>query len=187
MPDPISGTVEVIVVLGDEGHDDDQALVDLVSKWVDAVEIGFFGPGRMRPLDPIATGGGRMTGRLECERVAHAAFHVLWRMTRYFSKVKRKVETFNVFHEGHSLSTAEGAESRALPDSIPFVVEYPEDLKRYLRMEIEFRAPISPSDRDALFHALSIWDALVEALADDEWWGRRDHAHGDRPPDGRRG
>ena len=176
MPDRISGTVEIIVVLIDEADGNAQALADLVSNWVRAVELGFFGPGWIRLQGEIATQGRRITGRLEGKHVPQAAFHVLWRMIRCFSKVKDKVEIFNVSHEGQPLEATRRVEIPALPQSIPFVVEYPEDLKRYLRVEIEFRAPLAPSERDVIIHGLFIWDALVAALAEEEWWGRRsDH------------
>jgi hypothetical protein len=172
IPDRITGTVEIVVVLAGAAGAERPALADLVSTWVRAVEIGFFGSGRIR-LHAVEAQAQRVSGRLECERVSQTAFHALSRMIRHFSAVKGRVQSADLFHEGQRLVAEGGLTVPALPQSIPFKVEYPEDLKRYVRVEIEFRAPLAQSERDATFAGLAIWDMLVAALGDEERWGAR--------------
>ena len=174
IPDRITGTVEIIVALADQASAEPPALVDLVPIWVRAVEIGFFGSGRIRLQGAVETQGKRVSASLECEQVSQTAFHALARMVQHFSKVKGRVESFSLFQGGGQLWAGESVVAiPPLPQSIPFEVEYPEDLKPYVRVEIEFRLPLTPSERDAIFDALAIWDVLVEALGDEERWGRK--------------
>jgi hypothetical protein len=170
MPDLVTGTVEIAVELVDETGVDAQALADLASTWLRAVEIGLFGPGRIRGQADVKADGRRVSGGFECEDLSQTAFHALARMIRYFSKTKGKVKKFDVYHEGQRVVAAGKTVVPALPQSIPFELEYPEDLKRYLRVELEFRRALSPGERDAIFAALTVWDALIEALAEEEWW-----------------
>lgn len=173
IPDRISGTVEIVVALADEAGVEPQVLADLVSTWVRAEEIGFFGPGRIRVQGAVETHGQQVSARVECDQVSPTAFRVLARMIRYFSRMKGTVKTFDVFHESRLAVTPRGAVVPTLPSSIPFAVEYPEDLKRYVRVEIEFHRAVTERERDAIFNALSIWDVLIEALAGKEWWGQQ--------------
>jgi hypothetical protein len=129
MPDQITGTVEIIVALADEASVEPQALVDLVSTWARAVEIGFFGPGRIQLQGSVEIHGRQVSGTFECGQLSQTAFHVLAKMVRYFSKMKGKVKTFNVFQNGQRVAAGRAA-IPALPQAIPFAVEYPEDLKR---------------------------------------------------------
>ena len=117
--------------------------------------------------------GRRVSARLECEQLSPTAFRTLTLMIRYFSKVKNKVEDVRIFQERRGAVATGRAVVPALPRTIPFAVEYPEDLKRFVRVEIEFRNPLTPGERDAIFGALSVWDQLIEALADKEWWGQQ--------------
>jgi len=147
--------------------------VDLMSTWVRAVEMGFFGSGRIWLRGNVEAQGQRVFARLECEQVSQTAFHALSRMIRHFSKVKGRVENINLFHEGQHLGVEGGTAIPALPQSIPFAVEFPNDLHADVRVEIEFRAPLAQSERDAIFGALAIWDVLVVALGDEERWEER--------------
>jgi hypothetical protein len=169
-PDQITGTVELLAVLADDASAEPAALVELVSTWVRAVEIGFFGSGRIR-LQAVKTPGHRVSGRLECEQVSQTAFHALLRMTQHFSKTKWQVESFSLSHEGQRLAVEGGEAIPALPQLIPFAVEFPNDLHADVRVEIEFRSPLDQEERDTFFRALSVWDTLVEALGDPQRWG----------------
>jgi hypothetical protein len=173
IPDRITGAVEIIVVLADGAGVEPKALADFVSTWVRAVEIGLFGPGRVRVQQPVEMHGQQVSARLQSDEVSETAFQALSRMIRYFSKVKGRVASFNVFRDGQPLVAAPKMAFPALPESIPFQVEYPEDLKRYVRVEIEFRLPLAANERDAIFAALSVWDVVIEALAEEEWWGQQ--------------
>jgi hypothetical protein len=116
--------------------------------------------------------GRSVVGGVRCERVPSAAFQVLARMVSRFSQAKARVESTSLFREdGHRLAGEGGVAVPALPQSIPFAVEYPNDLHADVRVEIEFRAPLAQAERDAVFGALSIWDVLIEALGEEERWG----------------
>jgi hypothetical protein len=174
-PDQITGTVEILAVLANDASAEPAALVELVSTWVRAVEIGFFGAGRIR-LQAVKSQAHRFSGRLECEQVSQTAFHALLRMTQHFSKLKGRVESISLFHEGQRLAVEGGEAIPALPQSIPFAVELPNDLHADVRVEIEFRSPLAQAEQDAIFGALSVWDTLVEALGDQQRWGEQiDH------------
>jgi hypothetical protein len=92
-------------------------------------------------------------------------------MIQHFSTVRSRIESTSFFYEGRRLAAEGDLPISALPRSIPFAVEYPSYLHAALRVEIEFRAPLAKSERDAIFGALAIWDLLVEALGDKERWG----------------
>lgn len=170
IPDQITGMVEVSAALAEDASADPAALVELVSTWVRAVEMGFFGPGHIRP-QAVKSQGQRVSGRLECEQVSQTAFHALARMIEHFSKTEARVESFNFSHAGQRLAVADGEAIPALPQSIPFVVELPYDLHADVRVEIEFRAPLPQAEREALWGAFAIWDALVAGLGDQKQWG----------------
>ena len=170
-PEQLTGTVELLAMLADDAGTAPAALEELVSTWVRAVEIGFWGSGRIR-LQAVKTQRQRVSGRLECEQVAKTAFHALSRMIEHFSKTNGRVESFNLSHAGQRLAGEGGEAIPDLPQSIPFVVELPYDLHADVRVEIEFRAPLPQGERVVIFSALSIWDTLVKALGDQEQWGK---------------
>jgi hypothetical protein len=173
IPERITGSIDIMVALADDAATGPQALVELLSRWVRAVEIGFFGRGRIKLQGTIETQGRTVSAMLESEDLSQAAVQVLARMIRYFSNVKGRVNNFAVFYGGQEAVVAGRMQFPAVPPSIPFTVEYPEDLKHYVRIEIEFRNPLTTSERDAIFEAFSIWDAVIEALGDEKRQGRR--------------
>lgn len=170
IPDQITGMVELFAALADDTSAEPAALVELVSTWVRAVEIGFFGLGRIR-LQSVETEGHRVSGALICEQTSHTAFHALSRMIENYSKTKARVESFNLSHAGNRLAVVGDEAIPALPQSTPFTVELPYDLHADVRVEIEFRSPLAQEERDAIFGAFSIWDTLVKALGDQKQWG----------------
>ena len=173
-PNQVTGKVEIVITLAQDQDTgvETLALVELVTTWVRAVEVGFFGPGGIRLQGAVEAQGQRVAGRLGCERVSQTAFLALSRMIQHFSKVKGRVESASLFREdGQRLAVEVGAAIPDLPPSIPFAVEYPYDLHADVRVEIEFRAPLTKAQQDAIFDAFSIWDALVQVLGDQEQWG----------------
>jgi hypothetical protein len=171
-PERISGGVEIMATLASGAAAEPQALADLLATWVRAVEIGFFGPARIRLHAPIAAAGRTVSGRVDCEDVSGTAFRALSLLIRHFSHVSGQVERLDVIHEAGFAVAAAKTSIPALPESIPFPVEYPEDLKHYVRVEMEFRRPLTPTERDAIFGALSVWDVMIEAFGPEESWGR---------------
>jgi hypothetical protein len=170
-PDRISGTIDISVALAGEAAAEPQALVELLSTWIRAVEIGFFGPGRIRLQGAIDTQGRTVAGSIDCADLSATAVLALSRMIQRFSKVKGRIENVNFFHEGRHLAVRPEVTVPALSGSIPFEVEYPVDPRGDVRVEIEFLAPLAESERDAIFAALAVWDVLVEALGEEEHWG----------------
>jgi hypothetical protein len=172
IPEIATGIVRFHITLADEPGADARALADVVATWVRAVDLGFFADGRISLSEPMEARGRSVVGGVRCERVPSVAFQVLARMVSRFSRVKARVESTNFFREdGHRLAGEGGVAAPALPQSIPFAVEYPNDLHADVRVEIEFRAPLAQAERDALFAAFSIWDVLIEALGEEERWG----------------
>ena len=169
-PDQITGAVELLAVLADDASAEPAALEELVSTWVRAVELGFWGTGSIR-LQAIKTQGHRVSGRLECEQVSQTAFHAFSRMIERFSRTKGQVESLNLSHAGQHLAVVGGEAIPTLPQSTPFIVELPYDLHADVRVEIEFRAPLPQVEREVISDALSVWDTLVKALGDQEQWG----------------
>lgn len=172
IPDYITGRIQILISLADDVGVATSALADLVAKWIRAVEVGFFGPGRIGLLGEVDTLGHRVSAWLECAQVSEIAFHALSRMIQRFSEVKGRVESTCFLREDSSyLMKERDLTIPALPQSIPFTVEYSDDLHADVRVEIEFRMPLAQAEREALFSMLSIWDMLVEALGDPQRWG----------------
>jgi len=175
IPDELTGTLDIRVSLSDQPGAEPGALVALLSTWARAVEIGLFGAGRVRRRGEIETRGHEVSTSFECDSVARVAFGALSRMIRRFSKVNGLVERTSLILDRQDMEL-ERSVSRSIPPlplSMPFEVEEPEDLKRYVRIEIEFRPELTPSQRDVIFDALGVWDVVVQALGDEERWTDR--------------
>lgn len=172
IPNHITGTVQIVISLADDAAEEALALAELVTTWVHAVEVGFFGVGSISQ-QRVETRDHMLSGWLECEQVSQAAFCMLSRMVQHSSEGKGGINDIIIFRkDGQRLLTESGAEFPNLPRSIPFVVEYPEDLRTFVRVEIEFRDPLTLSEQTAVFRALSIWDMLVDVLADQQRRGK---------------
>jgi hypothetical protein len=168
IPDRISGAVEITIGQSDQAGLHAQELEVLLSNWARAVEVGFFGPGRLRLQGAIQTQGHGVSGRFELVQLSQAAFHVLSAMVRRSSEVSGHAGILDILYEGEPILAAPRMAIPALPQSIPFVVEYPGDLKPYLRVEMEFRDALAPLARDAIFDAFSIWDMLIDTFNQDQ-------------------
>lgn len=167
IPEPtISGAIEISVELSDENGAKAAAIETLLFTWVRATEIGFFGPGRVRNVS-LETRGMCVFGRFECLHVSHAALHVLSKMIRRRPRLNTQVGGLDMLHDGQVVTPEWKEVAPPLPQSIPFLVEYPEDLKPYVRIEIEFGRELEVPERGAIFDALSIWDVLIETLEEE--------------------
>lgn len=164
IPDDFTGTAVIFLELAEEAAGEASALAAHAGTWARAVQIGLLGSPSSRLKGAFETQGRVVAGRFRCEQVPSDAFQVLAAMIGFFSHVKGRIEEFSVQHDGVNVVPAGGPSAPALPLSMPFAVEYPEDLKRYVRIEIEFVHPLAPSERDAIFDALSVWDWLIEVL-----------------------
>jgi hypothetical protein len=172
IPEGGTGIVRFHITLADEPGADARALADVVEMWVRAINLGFFGDARISVSEPIEARGRSVVGGMRCERVPSAAFQLLARMVSRFSRVRARVESIDIWREeGHrSLVSRDPVEVPPLPETFPFPVDYPNDFHADVRVEVGFRSPLTPPEKDTIFDALSVWDALVEALADEERW-----------------
>lgn len=171
IPEGVTGVVRFHVTLADEPGAEARELADVVATWVRAVDLGFFAGGRIGLSEPMEARSRSVVVGVGCQGVPWVAFQVLSRMVSRFSRLKASVESVDLFHEnGHRLAGHSGLAVPALPQSIPFAVEYPNDLHADVRLEIEFRDPVDQAERDALFAALSIWDVLIGALGEEDRW-----------------
>ena len=167
----ISGNVQIIITLADDAGVEALPLVELITTWIHAVAVGLFGPGMINRQQAVEAQGQRVSGKLQCEQISQTAFHALSRMIKHFSKVKGPVESYKIFLEGgRDLASESGVAIPSLPQSIPFDVEYPNDLHADVRVEIEFSVALPEAERDSVFAALSSWTALVEAFGEPELW-----------------
>lgn len=164
----VTGKVQFMFTLADEPAGvDATALADLLNTWVRAVELGFFGPAGIRLPRSFETQGRMASGNVECANVPQAAFRALSKMVGRFSDAKGRVVMASMIREnGQHVGDDGGPAIPTLPASIPFAVERPEDLRREVRVEIEFRDAFGPAEQSALAEAFSIWDALVRGLGD---------------------
>jgi hypothetical protein len=171
--DTITGTVEIVIGPENWADAEPSALKNIVLTWVDAVQMEFFGPGEIRLQESVETHGENVSLKLVCQRASLAAFRVLLIMVRHLSKVSGRDLNISLFLEGRRLQAGEDVVRISLPPSIPFAIEYPNDLHAAVRVEIEFRAPLTEKDQEAIFRALATWDALIAALGNEERWGER--------------
>jgi hypothetical protein len=161
-----TGKVRALFALGDDAEGGDAAaLVDLVNTWIRAVELGFFGPAGIRLQGPIEARGTLVSGNMECASTPPAAFRTLSKMVERFAEAKGRVVIASMMGENGERLGNDGLPAiPQLAASIPFVVERPEDLRREVRVEIEFRDAFGTAEQSVLVEAFSIWDAIVAAL-----------------------
>lgn len=172
-PDTIDGIVEISVALVDAASTKAPALAELVATWIGAVEVGVFGGGELRVVQPLAVHGRAIGGSVACEQVSLHAFWTLARMTSRFSRTKGRIAEADARWKGGQRSIwpkDAAAVSAPPPSNASFPVTLPNDIHADVRVEIEFTRRLAPADRDSVFRALSLWDAIAEAMADEECW-----------------
>ena len=168
----LTGQIELRVALAGEGDAAARPVTRCVSTWVRAIEIGCFGPARVRVV-AIEVQGTEVRAELHCERLSASAVDGLARMLRHLSATQSGPERFTLTHNGRSVAPRSEVALPDLPDVVPFAVEYPAELTRFVRVEIEFHDVLAPGARDAVFDALATWDVLVAAFGDEQRWSAR--------------
>ena len=148
------------------------ATTQRVALWVRAVEIGCFGDGRVR-AHSLLTQGNLLQAEWHCERLSSDAIDALARLLRHLASTQASLEGVELLLDGRAVTPRPDITPPELADAPPFELAYPADLKRFVRAEIEFRAALAPTARDAVFDALAVWDGLVAAFGDTERWGDR--------------
>lgn len=165
----LTGHIELRVRLDEAAAD---PVMRRVLTWVRAIEIGCFGTGRIR-ADAIQVQGNEVRAELQCERLSVDAVDGLARLLLHLSVTQGGLDSVDLSHNGRPVAPKSEVTLPDLPSSIPFVVEYPEDLTPFVRVEIEFRAALAPGERDAIFDALGVWDVLIAAFGEAQRWGDR--------------
>jgi hypothetical protein len=171
-PNGITGTLDIVVTLSDEAAAEPQALVGVLSTWLRGLEMGLFGPARIRRHGDIEIHGRTVSARVECEDVPLSAVHVLTLMIQHCFRGQNWVEGVSVVCDGQPVTASGRMIIPPLPKSLPFTVEYPDDLKHYLRVEIEFRSALTPNQRDAVFDGFSAWDTVIDVVGEKRREGR---------------
>ncbi|WP_321801134.1 hypothetical protein [Caballeronia sp. J97] len=170
--DDVSGTVEIVISLAQAADSDAAALEECVARWLRAVEIGYFGPCQIRLDDIRRTRSSTIAFYLSCRRVSRTAFRAFSRIIECWSAVGEcRVDTLDIRQETGVVDTRDdGVPTPSLPLSLPFEVNQVDDLHAAVRVEIEFREPLTSNDRQAIFRALTLWKMLVDAFNPEELW-----------------
>jgi hypothetical protein len=163
-PELVSGVVHLTANLRDASAAEPGAPVEDIKTWGRLVNAGCFATGRVVRLEAEGAGG-RVRARLECEDVPVAALNALQRMVQRPRDSSELATTAMLRRDGGGLSTSVH-ELLRLPDAFPFELEQPVDLRKLVRIEIEFRSPLAEPDRATVFGLLSMWDVLAEALGE---------------------
>ncbi|WP_422088503.1 hypothetical protein [Variovorax sp.] len=143
-----------------------------VRVFLDAVDAGFFFPGRRLPSVPaeLRAAGMSLQARLQVVDLPVAALDVLGGMLADC----RQHEVF--FHAARAMLgqreldlLSERGVRPAAPEEPPFAVEFPENLggNHALLVEIEFALPVQPEVGQGLLETLALWDALTLAYRSD--------------------
>ena len=171
-PERFTGPIELHARLADEDAAAAELVTRRVSSWVRAIEIGCFGTGRVH-VEAMQVQGNEVWAELRCEWLSAGAVDGLERLLQHLSATQARFDDVDLSHNGRPVAPKSEVILPDLPGSIPFAVEYPEDLTPFVRVEIEFRAALSPAARDAVFEALAVWDLLVAAFGEAQRWGDR--------------
>ena len=140
--------------------------------FLDAVDAGFFFPGRRLPLAPVElrVAGTSVQARLQVEDLPVTALDVLGGMLADC----RQHEVFlraacAVLGQRELDLRRERGVRPAAPEEPPFEVEFPEDMggNHALLIEIEFAQPVQPEVQQGLLETLALWDALTLAYPND--------------------
>jgi len=165
----VSGLLELRVgVAGDVVAAD--AVTRRIVVWARAIEIGCFGASRVR-VQSLQAQDDLVRAEWQCERLAASAIDGLARLLQHLAATQAKLDRVDLSLDGRAVVPHPEVALPDLPDALPFEVEYPEDLKSFVRVEIEFRAALTQAARDAVFDAFAVWDVLVAAFGDAERWG----------------
>jgi hypothetical protein len=160
----VSGVVHLTANLLDASAVEPGALVEDIKTWARLVNAGGFATGRV-VRDEAEAAGRSVWARLECESVPLAALKALQRMVQRPRRSGELAATTMLRRaDGGPLSSAH--QPLRLPEAIPFELEQPDDLRKLLRIEIEFHSPLAKPDQERVSSLLSMWDVLAEALGE---------------------
>ena len=157
----------------ERGPEGSVALVERrIRAFLDAVDAGFFFPGRLLPSVPVelrATGTS-VQARLEVEDLPVTALDVLGGMLADCRQHEVLLHSAHAVLGQRELDLLSGRGMRpAAPEAPPFEVEFPEDMggNYALLVEIEFAQPVPPELQQRLLDTLALWDVLTLAYPND--------------------
>lgn len=171
-PEHVSGLIELRIGLLGVAERRAELIAGCISTWVRAIEIGCFGSGRVR-IVRIQEQGDTVLAELQGERLPASALDGLSRLLRHLSATQTKLNSIDLLLDGRTVELHPEVVMPEPPAVLPFELEYPADLKPFLRIEIEFRAALPPTARDEVFDAFAVWDVLVAAFGDIQRWRDR--------------
>lgn len=155
-----------------EGKGEGEIVERRIRVFLDAVDAGFFFPGRRLPSMPVElhVAGTSVAARLQVEDLPVTALDVLGGMLADCRQHDVLV------HSAHAMLgqrkfdlLSESGVRPAAPEEPPFEVEFPEDMggNYALLVEIEFAQPVPPELQQGLLDTLALWDVLTLAYPND--------------------
>ena len=140
--------------------------------FLNAVDAGFFFPGRRLPSVPaeLHADGMSLQARLQVEDLPVAALDVLGGMLADCRHHEVLLHAARAVLEQRELDLLnERGRRPAAPEKPPFEVRVPEDMagNYALLVEIEFAQPVPPELRQSLLDTLALWDGLSLAYPTD--------------------
>jgi hypothetical protein len=141
-----------------------------IGAFLEAIDAGFFFPGRLRDRMEVRSGAASVHARLQVDDLAVTALGVLGGMLadcRHHDVSFRSAQAMLGRRE-HDLLIDSGSRPAAVSQP-PFDVELPRDLggNYALLVEIEFAQPVLPEAGQRLLDELALWDALTLAYPSD--------------------
>jgi hypothetical protein len=152
--------------------DGPEGSVELVERrmraFLDAIDAGFFFPGKLRPSAPVElrAAGASVRARLEVDDLAVTALDVLGGMLADCRHHEVSIRSAHAVLGRRELDLLVDSGMRpAAPEEPPFEVEFPEDMggNYALLVEIEFARPVQPDVGQGLLTTLALWDTLTLA------------------------
>ncbi|MET3179835.1 UNVERIFIED_ORG: hypothetical protein ABIC43_002994 [Variovorax guangxiensis] len=136
--------------------------------FLDAVDAGFFFPGRRLPSVPVELRvvGTSVQARLQVEDLPVTALDVLGGMLADCRQYEVLFSSTRAVLGRRELDLlGERGMRPAAPEEPPFAVEFPEDMggNYALLVEIEFAQPVQPEVGQGLLKTLALWDVLTLA------------------------
>ncbi|WP_426391311.1 hypothetical protein [Variovorax sp. R-27] len=150
--------------------------VELVERrirvFLDAVDAGFFFPGRRLPSAPVElrAAGASVQAWLQVEELPVTALDVLGGMLADCRQHEVHFHAARAVLGQRELDLlSERGVRPAAPEEPPFEVEFPDDMggNYALLVEIEFAQPVQPEVGQGLLETLALWDALTLAYPND--------------------
>ena len=155
-----------------KGEGEGEIVERRIRVFLDAVDAGFFFPGRRLPSMPVElhVAGTSVAARLQVEDLPVTALDVLGGMLADCRQHDVLVHSaYAMLGQRKFDLLSESGVRPAAPEEPPFEVEFPEDMggNYALLVEIEFAQPVPPELQQRLLDTLALWDVLTLAYPND--------------------